>query len=133
MEEGYLIQFVGSAAAIAVLTLIAAWARIPRKAPPLDEAAVRALIAVDEPDIALESVWIDAPGRTAVARAGGEGVVLFRVGDCFAVRTMPWNEVASAVAERGRAVIAFHDPGAPKAVFELPKGADRLPFAGAVA
>ncbi|HEX6865754.1 MAG TPA: hypothetical protein VF122_00840 [Caulobacteraceae bacterium] len=133
MEDGYLIQFVGSAIAIAVLTLIAAWARIPRATPKLDDASARAIIAEDEPDLALDHVWVDAAGLTAVAKAGAEGVVLFRVGDGFAVRTMPWAEVASAAASGDRAVIAFHDPGAPKAVFQLPKGADRLPFAGAVA
>jgi len=133
MEDGYLIQFVGSALAIAVLTLIAAWARIPRKVPVLDEAAARALIADEEPDIAVDEVWVDAEGMTAVARAGDEGLVLFRVGDGFAVRTMPWGEVAQAGASGGRAVIALHDPAAPKAVFQLPKGAERLPFAGASA
>lgn len=133
MEDGYLIQFVGSAVAIAVMTLIAAWARIPRQTPPLDEAAARALIADEEPDLTLDNVWIDADGRTAVARSGEEGVVLFRVGDGFAVRTMPWAELSAAMATGGRAVFAFHDPGAPRAVFALPDGAERLPFAGAAA
>jgi len=133
MEDGYLIQFVGSAVAIAIMTLIAAWARIPRQTPALDDASARALIADEEPDLALDTVWIDAEGAAAVARAGDEGVVLFRVGDGYAVRTMPWTELAAAIATGGRAVIAFRDPGAPRAVFALPDGAERLPFAGAPA
>lgn len=133
MDESYLLQFAGSAGAIAVLALAAAWARIPRKAPMLDEATARALIKGEEPDVMLERVWVDAAGRTAVAKAGGEGVVLFRVGDSFAVRSMPWAEIAKATVRKGRALIRFDDIGAPAAAFQLPGGADRAPFAEAAA
>ena len=70
-----------------------------------------------------------AAGQTAVAKAGGAGVVLFRVGDGFAIRSLPWAQVAGAVARQGRAVIRFGDAGAPAAAFQLPSGAERPPFA----
>lgn len=129
MEQGYLIQFAGSAAAIAVLALAAAWARIPRNAPLLDEATARALIGDEEPDVRIERVWVDAAGRTAVAKAGDEGVVLFRVGDSFAVRLVPWTDLAKATVRKGAALIRFGEIGAPAAAFQLPGGADRPPFA----
>jgi hypothetical protein len=129
MEQGYLLQFAVSAIAIAVLAATAWWARIPRKVEPLDEASARALIKDEDPDVVLERVWVDAAGQTAVAKAGGDGVVLFRVGDGFAVRSLPWAQVAGAVARQGRAVIRFGDVGAPAAAFRLPSGAERAPFA----
>ena len=45
MDHAYLIQFAVSIAAIVVLALVAAWARIPRQVAPLDEAAARTIIA----------------------------------------------------------------------------------------
>lgn len=133
MDQAYLVQFAGSAGAIAVLALAAAWARIPRKAPLLDETTARAIIEDEEPDVRLERVWVDAAGLTAVGKAGGEGVVLFRVGDSFAVRLVPWTELAKATVRKGRALIRFHEIGAPLAAFQLTTGADRPPFAEALA
>lgn len=129
MEQGYLLQFAVSAVAIALLALAAWSARIPRKVAPLNETSARALIADEEPDVAVERVWVDAAGHTAVAKAGGDGVVLFRVGDGFAIRSVPWAQVAGAVARKGRAVIRFGDAGAPAAAFQLPSGTERPPFA----
>lgn len=129
LDQAYLIQFAVSAAAIVVLALAAVWARIPRKVAPLDEPAARALIGEELPDLRVDRVWVDADGRAAVARAGGEGIVLFRVGDGFAVRTMPWAEVSGAKLSMGRAVFRFADPGCPAAAFRL--AGDSLPFAEA--
>ena len=39
LDQAYIIQFAVSAIAIIVLASVAAWARIPRKVAPLDEAA----------------------------------------------------------------------------------------------
>jgi thiamine biosynthesis lipoprotein ApbE len=128
MDQATLLQLAGSALAICVLALAAAWARIPRQVGPLDEATARALIAEELPDIAVERLWLDAEGRTAVAKAGGEGVVLFRVGDGFAVRSAAWPQVAGAVVRKGRALIRFGDPAAPVAAFQL-GGLQKAPFA----
>lgn len=126
MDEAYVIQFTVSAVAIVVLALVAAWARIPRKVEPLTETSARELIAEELPDLAVQRVWVDADGAAAVAKAGAEGVILFRLGDCYAVRTMPWAEVSKARATKGRALFRFRDPGCPAAAFRLT--GERLPF-----
>ena len=126
MDQGYLIQFAVSAAAIVVLALVAWWARIPREVEPLDEASARALIAEELPDLRVDRIWVDASGETAVARAGEAGVVLFRVGDGYAVRETPWVEVARCRPAKGAAIFRFNDPGCPSAVFRL--AGERLPF-----
>ena len=126
MDQAYLIQFAVSAAAIVILALVAWWARIPRKVEPLTEASARALIAEELPDLRIDRVWVDTAGETAVARAGGEGVVLFRVGDSYAVREMSWAEVAHCRPAKGAAVFRFNDPGCPSAAFRL--AGERLPF-----
>lgn len=133
MDQGYIVQFAVSIAGIVVLALVAAWARIPRKVASLDESSARAVIAEELPDTLVEKVWVDAAGQAAVAKSGSEGVVLFRVGDGFAVRSAPWAEVAHAAARDGRVVIRFHDPAAPAARFQLSPGATRAPFAEAAA
>jgi hypothetical protein len=133
LDQGYLIQFAVSITAIVVLALVAAWARIPRKVAPLDEGSARAVIADELPDTPVERVWVDAAGQAAVARAGSEGVVLFRVGDGFAVRSAPWTDLVRAKADQGQLVIRFDDPAAPAARFQLSPGAVRAPFAEAAA
>src|SRR6185437_7899279 len=110
------------------LALAAAWARIPRRVAPLDEAAARAVISEELPDTLVERVWVDATGQAAVAKSGEEGLVLFRVGDGFAVRAAPWARVAAADARDGQVLIPFGDPAAPAACFELARGATRAPF-----
>ncbi len=129
MDQGYIVQFAVSGVAIIVLATLAALARIPRKIPPLDEASARAVIADELPDTPVDRVWVDASGRVAVAKSGSEGVVLFRVGDSFAVRSAPWNDVAQAPVKGEGVVIRFHDPAAPAARFQLAPGASRAPFA----
>ena len=89
------------------------------------------MIGEELPDLTLDHVWVDATGETAVARAGDEGVVLFRVGDGFAVRNLPWAQVARPKLAKGRVVFRFDDPGAPGAVFRI-AGA-QPPFAEAAA
>lgn len=129
MDQAYIIQFAVSATAIVILALIAWWAKIPRQVAPLDEASARTLIAEELPDLVVDRVWVDAAGETAVARAGDEGVVLFRVGDGFAVRNLPWAEASRPRLVKGRAVFRFGDPGCPSATFRL--SGDRPPFAEA--
>lgn len=124
--DSYAAQFAVSAIAIVVLALVAWWARIPRKVEPLTEASARALIADELPDLRVDRVWVDAAGDTAVAKAGGEGVVLFRVGDSYAVREMPWTQVSRCRLAKGAAVFRFDDPGCPSAAFRL--AGERLPF-----
>ncbi|MGE5566847.1 MAG: hypothetical protein ACM3YN_11935 [Parcubacteria group bacterium] len=128
MDQAYIIQFAVSAVAIVVLALVAAWARIPREVAPLDESSARAVIADELPGTPVERVWVDAAGQAAVAKAGSEAIVLFRVGDGFAVRQAPWSKLANADTRNGRVVIRFGDPAAPAAQFQLAPGATHAPF-----
>jgi hypothetical protein len=127
VDQAYLLQFAGSAIAIAVLAAVAFWARIPRKTGPLTEASARDLIAEELPDFAPEKVWVDASGDTAVARAGETGIVLFRVGDSYTARTAPWTQVKSAARVKDSAVIRLDDPACPRASFRL--AGEGAPFA----
>jgi hypothetical protein len=127
VDQGYLLQFAGSAIAIALLAAAAFWARIPRPTQPLTEASARDLIADELPDETPERVWIDAAGDTAVARAGATGIVLFRVGDSYTVRTAPWAQVRAARRVKDRAIIRFNDPACPSAAFRL--AGEGAPFA----
>lgn len=129
MDDAYLIQFAVSAVAICVMAAVAAWARVPRPTPPLTETAARAIIEDELPDLALGAVWVDALGETAVARSGDLGVVLFRVGDSYAVREAPWERVKAARARNDRLMLTFGDPAAPAAFFKLSGGV--APFAEA--
>lgn len=92
MDKALLIQYLGSVLAVAFMVGLAWWARIPRPTPPLDEAAARALLADDFPDINPEQVWIADNGRGAVARAGDHALVLFRLGDSYVARLVAWRD-----------------------------------------
>jgi len=127
VDQGNLLQFAGSAVAIAVLASVAFWARIPRHTQPLDEAAARRLIADELPDETPDRVWVDSAGDTAVARAGETGIIIFRVGDSYTVRTAPWVQVRTARRVRDQAIINFDDPGCPSAAFKL--AGKEAPFA----
>ena len=92
MNKALLLEFLGSAASVAVLVAIAWWARIPRPTPPLDEAAARSLLADDFPDIHPDQIWIADEGCGAVARAGDRALVLFRLGDGYVARLVAWRD-----------------------------------------
>ncbi len=83
----FLIQLAVSAVAVAALVALAAWAKIARDAPPLDEAHARSLLADDFPDHALEAVWTAPDGSRAAARAGGELLSVRRIGDGYVTST----------------------------------------------
>lgn len=103
MDKALLIQLLGSAAAVALLVGLAAWAGVPRPAPPLDPAAARALLAQEFPDHpVVEALWIAADRAGAVGRADGLALVLWRKGDGYVARAAPWAEALDAAVARGR-------------------------------
>jgi hypothetical protein len=114
----FALQFVGSLIAVALLTALAAWAKIARPAPPLDEASARTLLAEEFPDVDIETIWLAADGRAAVARAGDEALVLARLGDGHVARALPWTALAHAQRERDGAFrLRVDDPAAPRLRF----------------
>jgi len=103
----------GSAVAVTLMVAIAAWARIARPTPPLDETAARALLAGEFPDHHPGEIWLAADGAGAVARAGGEALILFRLGDAWVARGLPWERALAAPVQRGRVHFRIGDPAAP--------------------
>ncbi|WP_269716436.1 hypothetical protein [Caulobacter sp. NIBR2454] len=92
MNKALLVELFGSALAVAGMVGLAWWAKIPRSTPPLDEAAARAILADDFPDITPENIWIADDGRGAVARAGEQALVLFQLGDSYVARLVAWRD-----------------------------------------
>jgi hypothetical protein len=90
MEMALLVQFLGSAVAVALLVGLAAWAGVRRPTPALDEAAARALLAYDFPDEEPQKVWLTEDG--AAARAGEAALILYRLGDGYVARRTAWTK-----------------------------------------
>src|SRR5436853_7533603 len=90
VTHGLYIQLAGSAAAVAVLVAVAAWANIAKSAPPLDEERARRLLAVEFPGRDPERIWVAVDGQGAVAKCGGMALVPCRLGDGFVARQIPW-------------------------------------------
>ncbi|MFO1015623.1 MAG: hypothetical protein U1E50_17860 [Caulobacteraceae bacterium] len=109
--------FGGSAVAVALLVALAAWARIPRRAPVFAEAEARDLFALEFPTRTLSGLWLGEDG--AVARSGDEALVLFRVGDGYAARSLPWNKAIASPVKDGRLNLSLGDFAAPRAVISL--------------
>jgi hypothetical protein len=114
-----LIQLAISAAAVAAMVGLAAWATRGRGAPPLDEATARRWLADEFPGHAIEGLWLAIDNRGAVAKSGDQAFVLTRMGDVYAARRLPWSEATAARTTDGRVNIPFADPGAPRAVLAL--------------
>jgi len=110
-----LLQFGGSAVAVALMVAIAAWARISRPVSQLDPSMARTLLAVDYPDLTPDVVWISADGAGAIARAGKDALILYRLGDSWVTRHMPWEKALSAPIRSGCIRLKLSDPSAPLA------------------
>lgn len=110
-----LIRLAVSALLIAVMIGVAAWARIARPTAPLDEAAARDLLAGEFPGMNPDYIWIAGDGAGAIARAGAEALVIYRLGDSWVARTLPWRLALLAPVHRGKVLLKLRDPAAPMA------------------
>lgn len=123
------VQLAGSAAAVAVLVGITAWANIAKSAPPLEEDRARKLLTDEFPGRALDGLWVAVDGMGAVAKCGGMALVLCRMGDGYVARQVPWGQALAASLKDGRISIDLADVAAPRAVISLaawpPKGPAR--------
>ena len=115
------IQLAGSAAAVAVLVGVTAWANIARSAPPLDEDRARKLLTDEFPGRELDGLWVAVDGMGAVAKCGGMALVLCRMGDGYVARQVPWGQALAASLKDGRITINLDDVAAPRAVIALAK------------
>ena len=115
----YIITQLVTLAIVGGIMGLVAWVKIPRATPPLDEAEVRRRLAEDFPQTPLDQIWLALDGAGAVARSGGEALLLFRMGDSYVSRSMAWSQALQAQAIKGRFWFRFNDFAAPKASLAL--------------
>jgi hypothetical protein len=117
VEDLYIL--IGSAIAVAMMVAVAAWARIARPAPPLDEASARAMLADEFPDDAPGQLWIAADGCGVIGRDGDRALVLFRLGDSWVARSLAWDDAIKAPVRGGKVRLRLRDPAAPIAALAV--------------
>ena len=130
MTPAFLLQTLASLVAILLLVALAAWARVARPAPALDEDTARGLIAEEFPDHAIGPVWVAADGGAAIARSEGEALIVYRAGDGYVARSLPWARLAEGQASGAAVALRLGDITAPRARFALAEGAAWPPLAG---
>ncbi len=108
-------QLAVSAALVAFMIAVAGWARIARPVAPLDEDSARELLAGEFPDRAVDFLWIAGDGAGVIGRSGEEALVLYRLGDSWVARSMPWRLALVAPVVRGKVLLKLRDPAAPMA------------------
>ena len=101
--------------AVAAMVAVAAWARIARPIAALDAASARALLADEFPDHAVTDLWIAADGFGAIGRAGAEALVVYRLGDSWVARSLPYDRALAAPVRNGRVQLPIGDVAAPTA------------------
>lgn len=110
-----LVELAKSVAFVAFMIAVAAWARIARPVSPLDEARARTLLAGEFPDRSVDFLWIAGDGAGVIARSGEDALVLYRLGDSWVARAMPWRLALVAPVVRGKVLLKLRDPAAPMA------------------
>jgi hypothetical protein len=121
LNAAALIQLAISAAAVAAMVGLAAWATRGRGAPPLTDTEARRWLADEFPGLAIEGLWLATDGKGAVAKSKDQALVLSRMGDGYAARRLAWSQAVAAGLKDGRVRIALGDPGAPRAVLAFTK------------
>jgi hypothetical protein len=129
----FLLQTGASLVSIALLVALAAWAKIARPTPPLDQAAIAELLAFEAPGAPIDGVWFAADRRGAIVRSGSQALLITTAGDGYVTRSMPWSEAASALPKDGVVTFRLADIGAPRASFTLGDGANWPPAMEAAA
>ena len=119
MNQAFLIQTAASAAAVTVLIGLAAWAKIAKPAPPLDDGRARQLLAEDFPGRSIEELWVAVDGKGAVARSAATALVLCQLGDGYVCRQIPWAQAMASSFKDGRITLKLADVGAPRVAIAL--------------
>lgn len=116
---------------MALLAALSAWARIAKPMPPLTEVRARALFAEEFPTRTVETLWIAADGRGALARSGALALVLCELGDGYMARSLPWAQALASTFRDGVLRLDLSDLDAANArlAFDTwpPLGADAKP------
>jgi hypothetical protein len=119
LTAAYLIQFVVSGVAVALMVGLVAWATRGRGAPPLDELTARAWLKDEFPGRAIDAIWLGTDGKGAVAKSGDRALVLSRMGVGYVARQVPWVRAMSASVKGGLVRITLSDVAAPKAAIAI--------------
>ena len=119
MDKALLIQLGGSVVAVALLVAFAAWMGVARATPPLEPGAARALLDVEFPDYRPDAVWVSADGAGVIAREGALALVLYRRGDGYVARHIPWTQAVASSFRDGVVRLDLSDVAAPLARLAL--------------
>nr|WP_295106606.1 hypothetical protein [uncultured Caulobacter sp.] len=109
MDKALLIQLGGSITAVALLVAFAAWLGVARATPPLDAVSAKALLELEFPDHKPDAVWIAADGAALIAREGALALVVYRRGDGYVARDLPWRTIAGLKPTNGRLTLRLSD------------------------
>jgi hypothetical protein len=123
VDSAFLIKTAASLVAILLLVALAAWAKIARPTPPLDEAQVTDLLAFEHPGARVDAVWFAEGRRGAIVRSADQALLITLAGDGYVTRSMPWSEAANTAPADGALTFRLADVGAPRASFALADGA----------
>ncbi|WP_181242869.1 hypothetical protein [Caulobacter vibrioides] len=109
MDKALLIQLGGSVVAVALLVAFVRWLGVARATPPLDAQAAKALLDVEFPDHRPQAAWIAADGAGLIARDADLALILYRRGDGYVARDLPWSVVAGLKPAGGRLTVRVSD------------------------
>ena len=112
-------QIAVSCIIVMVLVTVASLASLCRPNGPLNELRVRNLLAEAFPHRVVETVWMGADGRAALAKSGGLALVVCAVGEEFKMRQLPWALALSEGFRSGRLRINLADDSVPNTVISL--------------
>jgi hypothetical protein len=119
VSQEFLVQFLASAAAIAVLVGLAAWAKIAKPMTPLTDERARRLFAEEFPGRPIDRIWVAVDGRGALAKSGAAALVLCEVGDGYVARHIPWTQAVASSFRDGVVRLDLSDVAAPLARLAL--------------
>ena len=109
MDKALLIQLGGSVVAVALLVAFVRWLGVARLTPPLTAQSASALLDVEFPDHHPQATWIAADGAGLIARDGDLALILYRRGDGYVARDLPWSAVAALKPTDGRLTVRVSD------------------------
>ncbi|CAN5155549.1 hypothetical protein BH09PSE2_BH09PSE2_08010 [soil metagenome] len=113
------VQFLGSAVAIALLVGLVAWTRKGRDDGGLDWPQ---RFAEEFPGASVDELWVASDGSSALAHACDRALIGWRLGDGVVTRSAPFSHLH--VAQRGprHVELSLDDPGLPRLRFLADEG-----------
>jgi hypothetical protein len=109
LDKALLTQLGGSVVAVALLVAFVRWLGVARPTPPLDAESAKALLDVEFPDHRPQATWIAPDGAGLIAREGDLALVLYKRGDSYVARDLPWPAVAALKPTGGRVTVRVSD------------------------